>query len=64
MGEACGTYGRLYRCIQVFGGGDLREREGFEDLGVDGRIILKCSSRIGMGAWVRWIWLRIGTDAG
>jgi len=33
--------GRQYRCIQDFGAGDLRVREHFEDLGVDGRIILK-----------------------
>jgi hypothetical protein len=41
MGEECGTYGRQYRCIQDFGRGDLMEREHFEDLGLDGRIILK-----------------------
>jgi len=29
------------RCIQVFGGGDLRERGNCEDVRIDGRIILK-----------------------
>jgi hypothetical protein len=42
MGKACGTYGRGDRCVQGFGGGDLRKRDYLENLGVDGRIILKC----------------------
>ena len=33
--------GRLERCVQVFGGEDLTERDHLEDLGVNGRIILK-----------------------
>jgi hypothetical protein len=33
-------YGRQKRCIQDFGGGDLRERDCLEELGIDGRIIL------------------------
>jgi hypothetical protein len=40
-GGACSTYGRQERCIQGFGGGNLRERENLEDLGVGGRIIIK-----------------------
>jgi len=32
--------------------GDLRERHHLEDLGIDGRIILKWISRSGLGAWV------------
>jgi hypothetical protein len=39
---ACGTYGGEDRWIQQFGGGNLRERDHLEDLGIDGRIILKC----------------------
>ena len=42
------------RCIQGFGGGDLRERNHLEDLGVDG-IILK---------WIKkWDW-ETGTGGG
>jgi hypothetical protein len=41
MGGACGTYGRQESCIQGFGGEDLKERDRLEDLGIDGRIILK-----------------------
>ena len=33
--------GRQERCIQGFGGGDLRERDHLEDLDVDGSMILK-----------------------
>jgi len=29
------------RCIQDFGGGNLGERDHLEDIGVDGRIILR-----------------------
>ena len=38
---ACSAYGGLERCIQGFWWGDLRERYHLEDVGVDGRIILK-----------------------
>jgi hypothetical protein len=34
-------YGGEERCIQGFGGGNLREKDFLKDLGVDGRIILK-----------------------
>ena len=41
MGGACGTYGVRERCVQGFGGGDLRERDHLEDIGLDGSLLLK-----------------------
>jgi len=46
---------------RVFGGGDLRERDYLENLGVDGRIILSGCSRSGMGD-VDWIDLDQGRN--
>jgi hypothetical protein len=45
--------------------GDLRERDQLENLGTNGRIILKwISSNWDGEAWTGLIWLRIGTDGG
>jgi hypothetical protein len=41
MGGACSAYGVEERCIQGFGGGNLRERDHLKDSGVEARIILK-----------------------
>jgi hypothetical protein len=41
MSGACSTYGGQKKCIQGFGGRDLMDKDHLEDLGVDGRIILK-----------------------
>jgi len=41
IGGACGTYERQERCLQVFGGGDLRGRDNLQDADVDARIILQ-----------------------
>jgi hypothetical protein len=40
-GGAFNTYRGKERCIQDFGGGDLREGDHLGDPGIDGRIILK-----------------------
>jgi len=39
MSGACSTYGGEERCIQGFGGQNLRERDHLEDPGVDEGII-------------------------
>jgi hypothetical protein len=45
--------------------GDLRERDQLENIGTNGRIILKWISNNWDGeAWTGLIWLRIGTDGG
>jgi hypothetical protein len=65
MSGACSTYGGQKRCIEGFGGGDLMERDHLEDLGVDGRIVLKFIFKKWVGeAWNGLLWLRIGTGGG
>ena len=47
------------------GRGDLRERDKVEDLGVEGRIIIKCIfMKCDGAAWTGLLWLRIGTGRG
>jgi hypothetical protein len=46
MGWAYGTYGGEERCVQGFGGENLRERKHLEDITIDGRIILKWKHRM------------------
>ena len=41
MGRVCCTYDEEGDCKQGFDGGNLKERDRLEDLGADGRIILK-----------------------
>ena len=43
--------------------GNLRVKNQLEDLGGDGRIILKWVFKKD-GAWTGLLWLRIGTDGG
>jgi hypothetical protein len=40
MDRACGTHGDRRRVSRERG--NLKDRDHFEDVGVDGRIILKC----------------------
>jgi hypothetical protein len=53
------------RFIQGFDGGNVSQRDHFEDTGVDGRIILRWGLRKwDVGVWTGLIWLRIGTGGG
>jgi hypothetical protein len=53
------------RGVQLFWWGNLRERDYFEDPGIDGMIILIWICRKwDVGAWTGSIWLRIGTGGG
>jgi len=64
MGGACGVYGGGERCAQGSSGGNLRERDHWGDLDVDGRIILRWIFGKWEGVEIGWSWLRIGTDGG
>jgi len=49
-------------CTQGFDGGDPRERDHLEKLGVEGGIILKWALKKWEGkAWTGLIWFRTGT---
>jgi hypothetical protein len=50
VGRECDTYGGGKRCIEGFGGENLRERDHLEDGGIDGRIIL---------GWIVRKWIRM-----
>jgi hypothetical protein len=61
MGRAHSKYGGEDRCVQGWWG-DLMEKQDLEELGVDGRIILKRIFKMWGGkAWNGLIWLWTGT---
>jgi hypothetical protein len=66
--KECGGHGIWHEWkIEVHRGfwwGDLRKRGYLEDLGVDGRIILKWIFKKWVGSWTGLIWLRIETSSG
>ena len=59
MAEACSEYVDKKKCVQAFGG-KLTAKDHLEDLGVDGRIILKFIFELqNGGSWTGLIWLRM-----
>ena len=64
MGEACSTYGEVELYVGCWCG-NLRARDHLEDLGVDGKIILRWIFRKwGVGVWTGSSCLRIGRVGG
>jgi len=65
MDRTCRAYGGEERRMGAFGGGNLRERDYFGDLVVDGKIILRRIFRKwDVRVWTGSSWLRIGTGGG
>ena len=57
--------GKRYEVLTRFRWGNLREREHVQDLGVDGRIILKLIfKKWNIGMWTEYIWLKVGICGG
>jgi hypothetical protein len=64
MGGACSTWGRG-EVQKGFWWGDVREEVHLEDVGIDGRIILKWILKNCLaGVWSGLTWLRIWTGGG
>ena len=65
MGGACSTYGGRREVHAGFWWGNLKEREHFEDTGVDERIILRWILRkLDVVAWTSSMFFGIGTGGG
>jgi hypothetical protein len=55
----------MFFSVLGVGRGDLRERDKLEDLGLEGRMILKWMFMKCVGAaWTALLWLRMGTSGG
>jgi hypothetical protein len=55
---------QAYYCYYIVIIGNLKERGHFEDLGLDGMMILKMDLReVFCGGWTGFIWIRIGKGA-
>jgi len=61
MGGACGTYGIQEKLLKVFRWEGLRERGYLEDLGLDGRIILKLTFKTFDGSMD---WISLAQESG
>jgi hypothetical protein len=62
---ACSRYGRKRKGSYRVGWEDLTERDRFEKVDVDGRIILKWTfKKLDGGTWTGLIWLGTGTGCG
>jgi hypothetical protein len=65
MWRACGTYGGEESNIHGFVAKTLKERDHLQDLGIDGRVLLKLIfKKIREEAWIGLIWLRTGISGG
>jgi hypothetical protein len=65
MGGTCSSDGGRGEACTGFWWGNLRERDHWKDLGVDGRIILRLIFRKwDVGLWTGLDWLRIETGGG
>jgi len=65
MGWACRICGGRGETYTGFWRGNLRERDHFEDPGIDGSVILRwIFKEWDLGAWTGSSWLRIGTGGG
>jgi hypothetical protein len=62
VGEACGTHGRGEKIVQGFGGKARRKETTRKTKAEDG--IRMDLTKIVLGVWIGFDWLRIGTAGG